>query len=175
MRTLASLLVLAAAPALAAAQASKEDLKKLAKAGVSEDVIVAYLKANGFDGKPSSDDLVELKDAGLSDRVLTSLLAPAPAPQLDAPARTESAPTTVYVQPTYPSGYWSVGTTYSYPSSYYYAPSYRYYSGSYCRPSYSYYRPYYGSYYRSSYCGPRTSFSFSSGRHRSGFSARVRW
>src|SRR5688572_4373694 len=126
MRTLASLLILAAAPALASAQATKEDLKKLAKAGISEDVILVYIKANGFQGKPTSDDLVELKEAGLSDRILTGLLspaeAPAPAPAPVAPQviQPEPAPsTTVYVQPTtvtsYPTGYLSVGSVY-YPS-----------------------------------------------------------
>ncbi len=185
MKTLASLVLLAAAPGFAAAQATKEDLKKLAKAGVSEDVILAYIKANGFAGKPSSDDLVDLKSAGISDRVLAGILAPsepAPAPAATPAAPAAPAPSTVYVERpvVYASGYWSVGPRYSYPSSYC-APAYRpYYTGTFCRPSYSYSysysRPYYGSYYRSSYCGPRASISFSSGRHcRSGFGVRVRW
>jgi len=184
MRTILSLLLLAAAPGFAAAQATKEDLKKLSKAGVSDDVILAYIKANGLATKPSSDDLVELKAAGLSDKLLAGILTPAEAPkpqaaEREAPAPTPApAPATVYVeQPTvYATGYWSVGRTYSYPSSYC-APVYRpYYSGSICRPYYSsYYRPYCGSYYRSSYCGPRFSLSYSSGRCRSGFGVRVRW
>lgn len=185
MKTLASLVLLAAAPGFAAAQATKEDLKKLAKAGVSEDVILAYIKANGFAGKPSSDDLVDLKAAGVSDRVLAGILAPVEATPAapPAPAPTPApAPSTVYVERpvVYASGTWSVGPRYSYPSSYC-APVYRpYYTGTFYRPSYSYSysycRPYYGSYYRSSYCGPRTSISFSSSRYcRSGFGVRVRW
>src|SRR5262245_64661436 len=76
MRTLASLLFLAVAPALASAQTTVSDLKKLAKAGVSDDVILAVLKVREFQGKPTSDDLVELKEAGISDRVLAELLSP---------------------------------------------------------------------------------------------------
>ena len=178
MKTLAALLVLAVSPALAVAQATKEDLKKLAKAGISEDVILAYIKANGYQGKPSSDDLVELKEAGLTDRLLTGLIAPAeiPAPAPVVQSEPAAPPTTVYVQPTtvsaYPTGYLSVGATYTYPSYYY--PTYRrYYSGSWCRPYYSsYYRP---TYYRSSYCAPRVSFSYSRGSCRSGSGVRVRW
>jgi hypothetical protein len=174
MKTLATLLILAAAPGFAAAQATKEDLKKLAKAGVSEDVILAYIKANGMASKPTSDDLVELKEAGLSDKLLAGILTPAEA----TPATTAS---TVYVErPSsgYATGYLTVNPSYAYTSSYY-TPTYvRYYTGSFYRPYYSSYcRPYYGgSYYRSSYCGPRVSLSYSSGRScRSGFSARVRW
>src|SRR5688572_24612997 len=132
MKTLATLVLLAAAPGLAAAQATKEDLKKLAKAGISEDVILTYIRANGYSGKPSSDDLVELKDAGVTDRILAGILSPEPAPVPTAPpARVEApAPSTVYVERSYPTGYLSVGPIYSYSSSYC-PPVYRsYYSGS---------------------------------------------
>jgi hypothetical protein len=178
MKTLAVLLILAAAPGFAAAQATKEDLKKLAKAGVSEDVILAYIKANGLATKPTSDDLVELKEAGLSDKLLAGILTPSEAAPAPAAATT---PSTVYVERPasgYATGYLSVNPSYAYASSYC-TPTYvRYYTGSFYRPYYSSYcRPYYGgSYYRSSYCGPRVSFTYSSSRScRSGFSARVRW
>lgn len=187
MRTLASLVLLAAAPGFAAAQATKEDLKKLAKAGISEDVILTYIRANGYNGKPSSDDLIELKDAGVTDRILAGILSPEPAPAPAAPPARTEAPTTstVYVERSvYPTGYLSLGPIYSYSSSYC-PPVYRsYYSGSYYRPYYSSYRPYY-----SSYCGPsyrsysyhrsssRSSSSHSSGGRiiRNGFGSRVRW
>ena len=38
---------LAALPLALAAQVSKEDLRKLAAAGISDDVILSYVKANG--------------------------------------------------------------------------------------------------------------------------------
>ena len=162
MKTLASLLVLAAAPGLAAAQATKDDLIKLAKGGVSEDVILTYVKKNGFEGKPTSDDLVELKAAGIGDKVLAGILAP-----VQAPATGYSG---------YAAGTLSVNPSYATYGSYY-TPTYvRYYSGSFYRPYYgSYCRPYSGSYYRSSYCAPRHSVSYFRGHCRSGFSARVRW
>src|SRR5688572_3114084 len=80
MRTFLTLVLLAAAPGFAAAQASKDDLIKLARAGISEDVIIAYLKSNGFDGRLTTDDLVELKGFGLGDRVLAILLGQAVEP-----------------------------------------------------------------------------------------------
>ena len=182
MKTLAALLVLAVSPALAVAQATKEDLKKLAKAGISEDVILAYIKANGYQGKPTSDDLVELKEAGLTDRLLTGLLSPAeiPAPAPAAPSEPAAPSTTVYVQPTtvsaYPTGYLSVGATYTYPSSYCYPTYRRYYTGTWHRPYYYSYSSYRPTYYRSSsYCGPRYSFSYSRSHCRSGSGVRVRW
>ena len=152
MRTLASLLFLAAAPAFAAAQATKEDLKKLAKSGVSEEVILTFIKTHGYAGKPSSDDLVELKAAGLSDKVLAGLLTPAPA----APA--EEPPTTSPPTSTYATGSLAVGPVYNYPASYAYVayPSY-YYRYGYWAPYYAraYYscHPYYRPYYRAGYYG----------------------
>ncbi|HTF57940.1 MAG TPA: hypothetical protein VK661_11975, partial [Planctomycetota bacterium] len=93
MRAILTLVLLAVAPAFAAAQASKEDLKKLAKAGLSDDVIVAFLKANGGAVKLSSDDLVDLKSAGLSDKVLAAMLAPAEkAKELPTQPATTEAP-----------------------------------------------------------------------------------
>ena len=73
MKTILALVLMAAAPALASAQATKEDLKKLARAGISEDVILAYIRTNGFQQRLSTDDLVELKSAGLGDKVLAAL------------------------------------------------------------------------------------------------------
>ena len=161
MKTFAALLILAASPAFAAAQATKEDLKKLSKGGVSDDVILNFIKRKGFPGKLSSDDLVELKDAGLSERVLGELLAgpAAPAGKSESPGRTYSwgslgrgGPYNYrgsYSYAGYSPYYWSYG----YP---YYRPySNPYYSHSYYRPYYPYYRPYYrpyyGSYYRPTY------------------------
>ena len=173
MRTIVTLFILAAAPGWAAAQASKEDLQKLVKAGLSDDVIIAYVKANGFAGKLSSDELIELKAAGVSDRVLAGVLTAGETAPVKVIERPASEPTTVYVErpPVVISGSWSVGVPYYYRSSYYYCPpSYRsYYSGYYSRPYIG------GSYFRSTYCAPRHSFAYSRGSCRSGFGVRVRW
>lgn len=65
-------------PIAAEAGTTKEDILKLAKAGLSEDVILSFVRTNGPVDKLSSDDLIELKAAGVTDKVLKSLLAPAP-------------------------------------------------------------------------------------------------
>lgn len=150
MKTLASLVLLAAAPGFAAAQATKEDLKKLAKSGVSEELIIAYIKANGYQGRPSSDDLIELKAAGIGDEVLTALLSP---PEAAPPATTVERPVVA-------SGTWSVSVSNVSPASHYTPACRPYYTGYISRPYYSpyYYGPYYygrGCHrpYYSTYCG----------------------
>lgn len=141
---------LAALPLAAAAQVTKEDIKKLTAAGISDEVILSYVKANGPVAKLSAEDVIELKQAGASEKVLSMLLAaPAPAP---APA-----PTTNYVVNTTPY-YYNPSTTvydtgYSYPASY----SYSAYASTY--PTYSYYYP--RSYYYPSYHYPRYYSSYS--------------
>src|SRR6188508_1879234 len=97
MKTLAMALTFLAALPLAA-QVSKEDIKKLAAAGISDDVILSYVKANGPVAKLSAEDVIELKQAGTSEKVLSVIVAgsmPAPAPA--APAAPAPAPPTTYV------------------------------------------------------------------------------
>ena len=153
MKTLTWLLILAAAPAFAAAQATKEDLKKLAKSGVSEDVILEYLKTNGYAGKPTSDDLVELKEAGLTDRVLTGLFAP-PTPKTSPPEVNTEPPVS-----TYATGSLSVGPSYyAAPYGYVGYRPYYYGYGSYYR--YGYWAPYYGCHSYYGYAVPRRPYYY---------------
>lgn len=158
----AAFALFAALPLAAAAQVSKEDIKKLAAAGVSEDVILTYVRANGGAPRMSADDIVELKKAGVGDRVLAALAGSTSAP---APAVVER----VVEKPVYVPQ-----TTYVYSST----PSYYTYDSY---PSY-YYRPYvYASWYPRSYysgwCGPsyRSSYYYSSCRPRVGVSIGWRW
>jgi hypothetical protein len=160
-----TLALLVGLPLALSAQVTKEDIKKLATAGISDEVILSYVKANGGVARLSADDVVELKQAGASEKLLTAVLSNAPAgPAAPAPAaapaqeyRTYSAPST---------------TTYAYGSTpYYYTPSYDYYSSytpTYYYPSYSYSSYYPRSYYYSScyprYYSPGISFGFSLGR-----------
>src|SRR5258707_360108 len=58
-----ALTFLAALPLAAIAQVSKEDLKKLAAAGISDDVILSYVRANGGVARLSADDVIELENA----------------------------------------------------------------------------------------------------------------
>lgn len=100
-RMLIALAALGLVPATAAADVSKEDLKKLAAAGVSDEVILAYLRAHGPLPSLTADDLVELKQAGVSDRVLSEVAgrptAPPPVPRTELVERTVIVPST----PTY--------------------------------------------------------------------------
>jgi len=175
-KTLTAFAFLAALPLAAAAQVSKDDIKKLVSAGVSDDVVLTYVRANGPAPRMSADDLIELKQAGAGEKVLGALAsgssAPAPAPRTEVVERVVEKP--VYVpQTTY---------VYSTPSvsSYWCSSHYGYDScHTYVRPvvSYSYYPRYYysGSYY-GSYCGPSyyRSHHYSS-RPRFGLSVGWRW
>ena len=152
-----SLALLAGLPLAAAADVTKEDIKKLSQAGISDDVIIAFIRANGPVKTLSSDDVVELKAAGASDKVLGAILNPQPPKVEQAPPRREEPSVvipqqnetrvvekTVYVNsyPTYPRYVY-----YDDCDSYY--PRYTYYSS--CSPSYySYYPRSCATYYRPS-------------------------
>lgn len=151
-----SIAILAALPLSAAADTSKEDILKLAKAGISDDVILAFVRANGAP-RLSSDDVIDLKAAGVSDKVLGALLSPRSEPRReDAPpirreSETRVVEREVYVQPSrtiYVPSY-----SYYYDDCYY---PYRSYSYGSCYPSYSfgftYRRGWRGSYYRIGGC-----------------------
>lgn len=113
------------------ADVTKEDLKKLAAAGISEEVILSYIKANGPVSKLSVDDLVELKNAGLTEKVLAAAAAPPPvSPQVVENRSYYSTPSYGSPSPYYSSYY----SPYRYSSGSYY-PSYYY-------PSYSHLHPY---------------------------------
>jgi len=85
-RTLPLLVCLAAT---AAADVDKEELKKLVQAGLSDDLILGYVRHKGPLTRLSADDLLELKKAGLSDALLVGLL-PHQAPER-RPASTDAA------------------------------------------------------------------------------------
>ncbi|GIW96230.1 MAG: hypothetical protein KatS3mg110_4271 [Pirellulaceae bacterium] len=46
---------------------------QMTRAGLSDDVIVAHIEANGVERRPTADDLVKLKNDGVSDRVLLAM------------------------------------------------------------------------------------------------------
>lgn len=124
-------------PLAAAADVTKEDIRRLHAAGVSEDVIVSYIHANRPVARLSVEDLADLKREGVGDKVLAALVAePSSAPRT----------TTVYASPSYtyyPSYPYSYGYTYAYPYRYSY-PYYGYgYYGHGHYPYYSYRYPYY--------------------------------
>ena len=157
MKTLTmTLAFLAGLPLALSAQVSKEDIKKLTGAGISDEVILSYVKANGGVARLSADDVIELKQAGASEKLLSVILgAPAPAAE-------RMPEKTVLTRP---------ATTYAYNSTpYYYTPTtyyddYAYYPRSYYYPSYYYYPTYYSSScYPRAYYYPSFSIGFSTGR-----------
>ena len=77
---------------------SVEDIVKMSKDGISEDVLVAKIKKNAKAFDLSPDEIVELKKLGISDSVIKVLLdptqpyAPPPPPQPPPPAPKPSIP-----------------------------------------------------------------------------------
>lgn len=191
MKTIVMTLALLTGMTVAAsAQVTKEDLKKLTAAGVSEEVIISYVKANGGVARLSADDLIELKQAGASEKLLASVLsgpAPAQAPQVQVERQVVTQPRTTYVvdsAPYYDSSYY--GTISSYYGGYapyyypYYYPSYyygscyprSYYYGSSCYPRYNYSSCYTGGYYNGYNCS-RPYYSGGVGVYRGGVGVGV--
>src|SRR5262245_36120036 len=80
-------------PAESAVQlpADVEDILKLSRAKVHEDVIVAFVQNSGRQFKLTAAEVIELCKQGVSERVLTAMLQPsspavAPPPPVPAPA-----------------------------------------------------------------------------------------
>jgi hypothetical protein len=155
----ASLLILAAGASRASADdVTKEDLLKLARAGVSDPVILSFLKSRPVRLELTADDVVELKAAGLSDEVLATALERSavgrrPATRTPIPAPTREVPPVTYV-PSTPYTYDPEYAIVSYSHSHYadpyayssYNPYNYYYVGGYSYGSHSYGHSY-GHYY----------------------------
>ena len=95
-RLLLALAMLCCLGGTAFADIGKEELKKLARAGISDDVILSYVKSKGPVTRLSADDIIDLKAAGLSDGLLTTLVSmaePGPATSLHHPSRGSSQQT----------------------------------------------------------------------------------
>jgi hypothetical protein len=71
IRTLALLSCLTTA---ASADVGKEELKKLVQAGLSDELILNYVRYKGPLVRLSAEDLIELKKSGLEDSLLVKLL-----------------------------------------------------------------------------------------------------
>lgn len=151
-----------------------DDVAKLSRAKMNEDVILTYIQNSGTIYSLSPNDIVNLRNQGVSDRVINAMLdqkkrtaelaANAAATSQQAPYVGEqggsfvqplpdeqAAP--VYLQSPPPVVQPAASTVYVIP---YPARTYAYYG----------YSPYY-SYYRGGYCAPTVSlgFGFGSGRH----------
>lgn len=116
-------LLLASASTSASAEVSKRDLGTLVAAGISDAVILSYVKAHGPLVNLTPEDITELKKAGLTDSLLAALLSlPAPVdtpyPAV-APGTSEySLPPDVYYEAFYPgyfTGFWYGCPWFGYP------------------------------------------------------------
>ncbi len=99
-RTLTALAFLGLMVSAAAAQVTKDEIVKLAKAGISDDVIIAKIDQDKPVFNLSADDIADLKKQGVSEKVIQRMLEcapPAAAPPAGAkegepPAPPEPAP-----------------------------------------------------------------------------------
>ena len=126
---------------------------QLSKAKVSDDTIVNYIRSSGNSYGLDASQIVYLKQQGVSDPVINTMLNQ---PRQVAPAApqpvysTASSTATVVAQPVVP--YVPSSTVYVIPDT----QTYQYYN-NYYQPAYGYY-PYYGGWYY-----PPVSFSFGFG------------
>jgi hypothetical protein len=135
-----------------------EDVLKMSRAQVSDDVIATYIQNTGTIYSLGPNDIVYLKDQGVSDRIINTMLdqrrianevaaqvqqqqaaaqAPTPAAENNGPVTTPAYTDTQSAAPTVTQP--AASTLYVIP---YPTPAYPYYS----RPYYSYPYPYYSSY-----------------------------
>lgn len=136
-------------PTAAYATVTKDDVKKLVVAKLSDDVILSYIKSNQPITHMSASDIVELKEAGASDIIVKALM-PTDIPYVHRPVETrvETQPVVQYVA--------RVETQICEPVRYY----------TYNSPCLEGWHGYYrcadfhgcGSYYRSYYRRPRLGF-----------------
>jgi hypothetical protein len=71
--------------------AGVQDVVKLTKAGMSEDIILAKVKKAGVSYDLTTDQMIYLKNQGVSQNVITALLQAGPASTPAAPASTSSS------------------------------------------------------------------------------------
>jgi len=135
MKALWTALVLLASSAPLLADVSREEVRRLLDAHVSEQTIISYVQRNGPMEAMSVEDLSDLKSAGASDSLLQALI------QAQTGYSSNRTPSTDTTTP-YSSG--SSTVIYDSPQYYYYpSTAYPTYSYSYPAPYYSTYYPYY--------------------------------
>lgn len=82
-------------PQRTAQPVSLNQIIEMTRAGLSEDVIIAHIEANGVGRRLSTNDLIRLKNEGVSDRVLLALQQPPRRKDTDRPTVIERH----YVEP----------------------------------------------------------------------------
>jgi hypothetical protein len=144
-----------------------DDVLKLTRAQVSEDITVNFVGNSGVAYNLAPDDIVYLKGQGVSDRVINAMMderkrVVAQASMAVAAQTAAQAPMTDPNAPLYAPSYTadSQGETQAAPSTVYVIPQQQPYA-------YYPYPTYYGSYY-SGYYGPTLAIGFAFGGHSHG-------
>ena len=153
---------------------------QLAQAKVGDDVIIAYVHQTGNSYGLDAEQILYLRQQGISDKVLIAMLtrpkpASTPAPALPAtvnpaPVQTQAAyaqPAPDYVQSAPSSSVYVMPNNQIYYSSWYpaYYPYYSYYGGYYPYLTFSY--PWGRGYYGSRYC--RGGYGYRGGYYGGGY------
>src|ERR1700690_1781221 len=143
---------------------------QLSKANVSEGTIVNYIQNSGSSYGLDANQIVYLKQQGVSDAVINTMLSQprqVAQPVAQTAPATAAPPAVTYVQTT--PAYVPSPTVYVIPDT----QTYNYYACSY-RPAcgYGYFRPYY--YYGGCYPAVSFSFGFGGGYYRGGWGGGYR-
>ena len=143
-----------------------DDVLKLSRAKLTEEVVISFIENSGNTYSLRPQDIVFLRDEGVSDRVITVMLSQSKRAPTTAPAPT-------YVQPQPTPAPAPVVQEYAQPAPVYTQPASTLYVIPYSTPAYPYYSsypyyggsyPYYSSYGYSSFCYPRSYYSGGYGR-----------
>ena len=87
---------------------TSDDIVAMSQAGLSDDVIVTHIRANGVAAPPTAAELISLNSQGVSDTVIKAMQNPPPGPARvgrRAPPRSVVVEEHYYGHP-YPSPYW---------------------------------------------------------------------
>jgi hypothetical protein len=124
LRILLASVLLAILAAPPAAAATIQDLIKLKAAGLSDEILIALIEADGTVFHLKADDVIAIRKDGLSEKVIMAMLStaikrppviPAPAPATTAPPRTGSAAVPAPTQPAPPAPTVTVDDPYAPP------------------------------------------------------------
>ena len=145
-----------------------DDIVKLSKAGVDESVILTYVQNSGVAYNPTAQDVIQLRELGVSPQVTATLMQRGSEVRQAATVEAQKqAQATAAAAPAQPAPVYTAPVTYAAPAStvtYIGYPGYAYNYGGYYGPSYYSYPCYYPrsyGYYGGFY--PRVSFGVNLG------------
>ncbi len=96
---LGALLLLILSVALAQTALTNDSIIKMVKAGLGEDIVISTIKVQAGQYSTGADDLIALKGAGVSDKIIAAMISRNSAGAATPPAAAASAPATVSAPP----------------------------------------------------------------------------